>query len=112
MAKNKHCGQLYPWTQSISNHLWWATETCDGDVQLLVEKWKSIIHHISNVHEWDDDPNALFPKCTLSSKEEQEKIWPRSVVVEYEKAYQFSSYWLIKSIPFPAFKILSKTTAF
>ena len=21
-AKTKHCGQLYPWIQSISNHLW------------------------------------------------------------------------------------------
>ena len=45
-AKAKYCGQLYPWIQSISNHLWWAAQTCDGDAQLLVEKWKSIVHHI------------------------------------------------------------------
>ena len=30
-AKAKYCGQLYPWIQSISNHLWWAAQTCDGD---------------------------------------------------------------------------------
>ena len=28
-AKSKHCGQLYPWIQSISNHLWWAAQTCN-----------------------------------------------------------------------------------
>ena len=85
-AKTKHCGQLYPWIQSISNHLWWATQTCNNDAQLLVEKWKSIVYHISNVHEWDSDPKALFPKCvhqTLSSEGERSKKWPRSGSVAY-----------------------------
>ena len=80
-AKAKYCGQLYPWIQSFSNHLWWAAQTCDGDAQLLVEKWKSIVHHISNVHEWDNDSEALFPKCvhpTLFSEEERSKKWLRS----------------------------------
>ena len=38
-----------------------------------MEKWKSIVYHISNVHEWDSDPKALFPKCmhqTLTPDEE------------------------------------------
>ena len=87
-AKAKYCGQLYPWIQSISNHLWWTAQTCDGDAQtcdgdaqLLVEKWKPILHHISNVHECDNEPEALFPKCmhpTLSSEEERSKKWLRS----------------------------------
>ena len=79
-AKGKNCGQLYPWIQSISNHLWWATQTCNGDANLLVEKWKSIVYHISNVHEWGSDPNALFPKCvhpTLSPEEQRSKKWLR-----------------------------------
>ena len=85
-AKAKYCGQLYPWIQSISNHFWWSAQTCEGDAQLLVEKWKSIIQHISNVHEWDNDPKALFPKCvhpTLSSEEERSKKWLRSGSVAY-----------------------------
>ena len=35
----------------------------------------------SNAHEWDNDPEALFPNCvhpTLSSKEERSKKWLRS----------------------------------
>ena len=78
--KAKHCGQLFPWIQSISNHLWWAAQSCKGDAQ-LVDKWTSIVHHISNEHEWDDDPNALFPKCvhpTLSPEEQRSKKWLKS----------------------------------
>ena len=50
-GKLKHCEWLLPWVQSISNHLWWAVQTCNGDAQLLTEKWTSIVYHISNVHE-------------------------------------------------------------
>ena len=60
--------------------LWWAAQTCKSDAQFLLEKWKSIVHHISNVHEWENDPKALFPKCvhpTLSSEEEPSKKWLR-----------------------------------
>ena len=80
-AKAKHCGQLFPWIQSISNHLWWSAQSCKGDAQLLVEKWKSILHHISKLHEWDSDPNSLFPKCvhpTLSPEEQSSKKWLKS----------------------------------
>ena len=80
-AQAKHCGQLFPWIQSISNHLWWAAQSCKGDATLLVEKWKSILHHISNVHEWDSDPNSLFPKCAhpkLPPEEQRSKKWLKS----------------------------------
>ena len=31
-GKQKHCEQLLPWIQSISNHLWWSAQTyaCNG----------------------------------------------------------------------------------
>ena len=46
-GKLKHCERLLPWIQSISKHFWWAAQTCNGDAQLLTEKWTSIIYHIS-----------------------------------------------------------------
>jgi len=49
-GKLKHCEQFLPWIQSISNHLWWAAQTCNWDATLFTEKWTSIVHHISNVH--------------------------------------------------------------
>ena len=79
--KEKHCCQLFPWIQPISNHLWWAAQSCKGDAQLVVERWKSTVHHISNVHKWNSDPRALFPKCvhqTLPPEELRIKKWLKS----------------------------------
>ena len=60
-AKQKGCEELAPWIQSISNHLWWSAATCDGSVQLLAEKWRSLLDHVSNKHKWSG--NSLFHKC-------------------------------------------------
>ena len=34
-AKTKGCEELSPWIQSISNHLWFVSATCEGDEELL-----------------------------------------------------------------------------
>ena len=80
-GKLKHCERLLSWIQSISNHLWWAAQTCNGDVQLLTEKWTSILYHICNVHEWDNGKDSVFNKCvhpTLPIEEQRSKKWLRS----------------------------------
>ena len=80
-VKDKHCCQLFPWIQSISNLLWWSAQSCKSDAQVIVEKWKSIVQHISNVHEWGNSPKALFPKYvhqTLSPEEQRSKKWLKS----------------------------------
>ena len=103
-AKEKHCCQLFPWIQSISNHLWWAAQSCKGDPQVLVEKWKSIVHHISNVHEWDNNPKPLFPKCvhqTLYPEEQRSKKWLKSGSVAHNAlktiVLQYTLLWNIKN---------------
>ena len=56
-----------------------------------MEKWKSIVYHISKAHEWDSDTKALFPKCvhqTLSSEEERSKKWLRSGSVAHNALYK------------------------
>lgn len=60
-AKKKDCGELLPWIKSISNHLWWCAETCEGNPELLREKWISIVHHIANIHSWDSAD--LYHEC-------------------------------------------------
>ena len=83
-GKLKHCEQLLPWNpwiQSISNHLWWAAQTCNRDAILLTEKWTSIAHHISNVHEYDSGEGSVFNKCvhpTLPAEEQRTKKWLQS----------------------------------
>ena len=52
-AKKKDCAGLFPWIKSISNHLWWCAETCEHNMELLRQKWISIIHNVANIHLWN-----------------------------------------------------------
>ncbi|XP_056384441.1 uncharacterized protein LOC130277731 isoform X2 [Hyla sarda] len=54
-AKHKDCEILYQWVEAIRNHLWWSFSTCCKNPDLLIQKWKSVIHHVTNIHEWDGD---------------------------------------------------------
>jgi hypothetical protein len=60
-AKQRGCQELSPWIQSISNHLWWSCQTCDGDPLLLKEKWMSVLLHCCNKHTWGD--SEKFTTC-------------------------------------------------
>lgn len=42
-----------PWVRCIGNHLFWCSETCGGDANLLREKWLSSVHHVVNRHQWN-----------------------------------------------------------
>lgn len=61
VAKKKCSSELQQWIKSIINHFWWSCCTCDGDVNVLREKWLSILCHIKNVHEWEG--NSVFTEC-------------------------------------------------
>ena len=79
-AKEKGCEELSPWIQSISNHLWWSSATCDGNVDLLREKWKSVLHHITNKHKWSG--SSHFHQCChrhIPSSEAKKICWLKPV---------------------------------
>jgi len=54
-AQKKGATELMPWIHSVSNHLYWCSETCGRDSQLLKEKWISCVHHIVNRHHWNGE---------------------------------------------------------
>jgi len=54
-AQKKNATELMPWIHSVSNHLYWCSQTCGGDPILLKEKWNSCLHHIVNRHHWNGD---------------------------------------------------------
>ena len=75
-AKQRGCEELSPWIQSISNHLWWSAATCDGNVEILREKWKSVLYHITNKHKWSG--NSHFHQCChrhIPSSEAKKICW-------------------------------------
>ena len=46
VSKKASCNDLRTIIKSITHHFWWACSTCEGDVQILREKWLSIIFHV------------------------------------------------------------------
>ena len=75
-AKRKNCRELGDCIRSIINHFWWCCATCNKDETLLIEKWLSILNHISNKHYWEDA--TVFKKCehtAISKQEARKKKW-------------------------------------
>lgn len=75
-AKHKECQDLAPWIPSIRNHLWWAAASCDGDTIELIEKWRSVVHHTVDRHEWGG--SQKYQECQhgpISDEERNGKKW-------------------------------------
>ncbi|XP_040065694.3 uncharacterized protein LOC115319455 [Ixodes scapularis] len=49
-SKYAGCGALVQWAQPASNHVYWCAANSEGDGKLLVDMWKSINNHASDVH--------------------------------------------------------------
>lgn len=62
LAKQKGCGIVGDWSKSMVNHLYWcASSTADGDEEVLLEKWLSLLNHIHNKHQGH---GKKYKKCT------------------------------------------------
>ncbi|KAL4131484.1 hypothetical protein QTP88_008792 [Uroleucon formosanum] len=75
ILEKKH-PDVFLWKSSVNNHLWWSAQTCQGNGKILVEKFLSVLHHISNEHEWET--SGEIKRCeheSISEKESNEKLW-------------------------------------
>ncbi|XP_046855113.1 uncharacterized protein LOC124448146, partial [Xenia sp. Carnegie-2017] len=75
-ANIKGNDDLTHWIKSNSNHLWWCSASCNKNAEELVEKWKSVLNHISNKHFWKG--NTYFHQCChqqLTERETKQKKW-------------------------------------
>ena len=74
---------LLPWRSlemkiscQISNHLWWCSSSCNQNAEELVEKWKSVLCHLTNKHKWTG--NTFYHGCchpSLTDMEQRKKKW-------------------------------------
>ncbi|XP_069135269.1 uncharacterized protein [Argopecten irradians] len=49
-ARNK---ELRPWIQDLINHFWYCSRKAQGDELALLSRWRGILHHVTNTHEWE-----------------------------------------------------------
>lgn len=75
-AKRKGCKDLGAWIPSLIKHLWWSAHTCkEEDAVLLKEKWLSVIHHVTNCHDW---PGNRCYRCAhepLDEESQRNELW-------------------------------------
>ncbi|OCT99048.1 hypothetical protein XELAEV_18004848mg [Xenopus laevis] len=64
-SKKKKYTDLTEWITPTINHLWWCARTCNGNPDLLKEKWLSLLYHVTNVHQWQT--GHLYHECAHSA---------------------------------------------
>ena len=74
LAQNKSCSELNGWIKPVINHFWWSSGTCCGNVENLREKWTSLLHHVSDIHSFEEN------KCTHGEIEPRAWLVPGSPV--------------------------------
>ncbi|XP_040191633.1 uncharacterized protein LOC120924691 isoform X1 [Rana temporaria] len=76
-SKRRNSHELSAWVSPAKKHLWWCASTCNHNVDLLKEKWMSLVRHSSNAHSWTD--GKLYKQCSheerLDNEEEEEHVW-------------------------------------
>eukprot|EP00079_Xenopus_tropicalis_P018460 XP_004920185.1 PREDICTED: uncharacterized protein LOC100495994 [Xenopus tropicalis] len=75
-SKRRKCKDIAHWIGPITKHLWWCSQTCDRNVENLLDKWRSLLYHIANKHTF---PNLkTYKKCQhrkMTAGEIREKKW-------------------------------------
>ena len=64
-AKVKGCEDLFPWICSVLNHMWLYSATCDGNAEVLKEKWKSVLFHVTDKRKWNGYTHFHFRFCSV-----------------------------------------------
>ncbi|XP_077547567.1 uncharacterized protein LOC144159741 [Haemaphysalis longicornis] len=72
-AASKRHAVLECWIQPIGNHLYWVAAMGQGDSELILSMWKSILNHVCDVHTGHDGP---FAECLHEPLEERQWIKP------------------------------------
>ncbi|KAL1434625.1 hypothetical protein MTO96_011490 [Rhipicephalus appendiculatus] len=75
-ASRKH-RVLSPWIRSIINHLYWVAAMGQGDGDLVVSMWRSLLNQVCDKHDGHDGP---YEKCLHEQLEDRE--WMNSRYVE------------------------------
>ena len=86
LAEKKGCKILGEWIKPIGN-LFFCAQNCNNDPDMLIEMWKSLLHHISNRHHFGS-LYTKYPYCRhkkYTKKESQMKKWIKKDSSAYDQ---------------------------
>ncbi|XP_067908384.1 uncharacterized protein [Heterodontus francisci] len=69
---------LQPWISDIVSHFMYCCRHSNGDANTLMARWRSILHHTVNMHEWQLGDGSTAASCEhgpLADKEVKDKKW-------------------------------------
>lgn len=55
--------------------MWWAAQTCNGDKELLVENFLSVLQHICNIHLWQGNAFKACEHEPIKEQENDDIVW-------------------------------------
>ncbi|KAH9376207.1 hypothetical protein HPB48_004233 [Haemaphysalis longicornis] len=59
-CKSQSCALIQPWMQCITNHLYFVAAMAEGDAELIMSMWRSLLNHICDKHDGHEGP---FAEC-------------------------------------------------
>uniref|UniRef100_A0A803KFX0 THAP-type domain-containing protein n=1 Tax=Xenopus tropicalis TaxID=8364 RepID=A0A803KFX0_XENTR len=75
-SKKRKCRDIAHWINAITNHLWWSSQTCKQNVNVLLAKWKSVLFHVANKHTFKS--LKYYKKCQhrrLTAAQKKDARW-------------------------------------
>ncbi|KAH7940575.1 hypothetical protein HPB49_002125 [Dermacentor silvarum] len=78
---------ITPWIQSILNHLYLVAAMGQGDGELVISMWRSLLNHVCNKHDGHDGP---YKKCLHDSLDDREWLRPGQEVIDVFNTIQFA----------------------
>uniref|UniRef100_UPI00398F3557 uncharacterized protein isoform X2 n=1 Tax=Pristiophorus japonicus TaxID=55135 RepID=UPI00398F3557 len=69
---------LKPWIRDIIRHFVYCCQHSHGDASTLMSRWRSILHHTVNMHEWQLGDGSTAASCEhspLADKDVKDQKW-------------------------------------
>ena len=80
LSKIRGCEIIGEWARACINHFHWCVSTTkSGQENVIWEKFKSYLTHITGVHE--DPSNKIFNKCAHGEIEQPRNWFSKSIII-------------------------------